>query len=52
MLPGDTETVKVDLLVFGPVAKMYTDDEFKVTMSNLVLLALCVCVFLSLMKNS
>ncbi|XP_050930565.1 uncharacterized protein cfap92 [Lates calcarifer] len=30
LLPGDSETIKVDLLVFGPVAKMYTEDEFKI----------------------
>ncbi|XP_058487178.1 uncharacterized protein FLJ43738, partial [Solea solea] len=30
LLPGDTETIKVDLLVFGPVAKMCKDDEFKI----------------------
>nr|XP_040059619.1 uncharacterized protein cfap92 [Gasterosteus aculeatus aculeatus]XP_040059620.1 uncharacterized protein cfap92 [Gasterosteus aculeatus aculeatus]XP_040059621.1 uncharacterized protein cfap92 [Gasterosteus aculeatus aculeatus] len=30
LLPGDTETVKVDLLVFGPLAKLYKEDEFKV----------------------
>ncbi|KAI4794997.1 hypothetical protein KUCAC02_031706 [Chaenocephalus aceratus] len=30
LLPGDTETVKVDLVVFGQVAKMYKEDEFKV----------------------
>ncbi|KAK1901024.1 hypothetical protein KUDE01_003996 [Dissostichus eleginoides] len=29
LLPGDTETVKVDLVVFGQVAKMYKEDEFK-----------------------
>ncbi|XP_051270848.1 uncharacterized protein cfap92 [Dicentrarchus labrax] len=29
-LPGDTETVKLDLVVFGPVAKMYKEDEFKI----------------------
>nr|XP_046236258.1 uncharacterized protein cfap92 isoform X2 [Scatophagus argus]XP_046236267.1 uncharacterized protein cfap92 isoform X2 [Scatophagus argus]XP_046236274.1 uncharacterized protein cfap92 isoform X2 [Scatophagus argus] len=29
-LPGDTETVKVDLITFGPVAKMYKEDEFKI----------------------
>ncbi|KAK5873097.1 hypothetical protein PBY51_013741 [Eleginops maclovinus] len=30
LLPSDTETVKVDLVVFGQVAKMYKDDEFKI----------------------
>ncbi|XP_037346559.2 uncharacterized protein FLJ43738 isoform X2 [Pungitius pungitius] len=30
LLPCDTETVKVDLLVFGPLAKLYNEDEFKV----------------------
>ncbi|XP_010732956.2 uncharacterized protein cfap92 isoform X1 [Larimichthys crocea] len=28
-LPGDTEAVKVDIVVFGPVVKMYTEEEFK-----------------------
>ncbi|TKS71208.1 hypothetical protein D9C73_005342 [Collichthys lucidus] len=28
-LPGDTKTVKVDIVVFGPVVKMYTEDKFK-----------------------
>lgn len=49
LLPGDSETIKVDLLVFGPVAKMYTEDEFKVTMTR----CLCVCLYcVSLMNNS
>uniref|UniRef100_A0A3B4U580 Si:dkey-57n24.6 n=1 Tax=Seriola dumerili TaxID=41447 RepID=A0A3B4U580_SERDU len=30
LFPGDTETIKVDLIVFGPVAKMYKEDEFKI----------------------
>nr|XP_020444289.1 uncharacterized protein KIAA1257 homolog [Monopterus albus]XP_020444290.1 uncharacterized protein KIAA1257 homolog [Monopterus albus]XP_020444291.1 uncharacterized protein KIAA1257 homolog [Monopterus albus]XP_020444292.1 uncharacterized protein KIAA1257 homolog [Monopterus albus] len=30
LLPNDTERVKVDLIVFGPVAKMYKEDEFKI----------------------
>ncbi|XP_029990132.1 uncharacterized protein cfap92 [Sphaeramia orbicularis] len=30
LLPGDTETVKLDLLLFGPVAKLYKEDEFKI----------------------
>ncbi|KAL3059284.1 hypothetical protein OYC64_011245 [Pagothenia borchgrevinki] len=30
LLPGETETVKVDLVVFGQVAKMYKEDEFKI----------------------
>ncbi|KAK9528490.1 hypothetical protein VZT92_012644 [Zoarces viviparus] len=29
LLPDDTQTVKVDLVVFGPVAKIYKEDEFK-----------------------
>ncbi|CAB1456112.1 unnamed protein product [Pleuronectes platessa] len=30
LLPGDTETTKVDLLVFGPGAKLFQDDETKI----------------------
>ncbi|XP_034724363.1 uncharacterized protein cfap92 isoform X2 [Etheostoma cragini] len=30
LLPSDTKTVKVDLVLFGPVAKMYKEDEFKI----------------------
>lgn len=33
LLPGDTATAKVELIVFGPVAKLYKDDEFKVTLT-------------------
>lgn len=33
-LPGDTEAVKVDIVVFGPVVKMYTEEEFKVSMTR------------------
>ncbi|XP_040014918.1 uncharacterized protein cfap92 [Xiphias gladius] len=30
LFPGDTEIIKVDLVVFGPVAKMYKEEEFKI----------------------
>nr|XP_019942022.1 PREDICTED: uncharacterized protein KIAA1257 homolog [Paralichthys olivaceus] len=30
LLPGDTETTKLDLVVFGPGAKLYKDDESKI----------------------
>lgn len=33
LFPDDTETAKVDLVVFGPVAKMFREDEFKVIMT-------------------
>lgn len=39
LFPEDTATVKVDLVVFGPVAKLYREDEFKVSMTW------CTCVF-------
>lgn len=46
-LPGDTETVSVDLIMFGPVAKIFKEDEFKVTMTCLYvcecLQYVCVC---------
>ena len=32
-LPGDTKPVNMDLIVFGPAAKMYKEDEVKVTMT-------------------
>lgn len=32
-LPGYAETVNVDLIMFGLVAKIFKDDEFKVTKS-------------------
>ena len=50
LLPGDTETTKVDLLVFGQGVKMYNDNEIKVTMTWCMCLGFSVCV--SLMKNS
>lgn len=45
-LPGDTETVNMDLIVFGPVAKMYKEDEFKVTMIWCMCVHVYVCVLL------
>ncbi|KAK7907411.1 hypothetical protein WMY93_016023 [Mugilogobius chulae] len=30
LLPGDAEAVKLDLLLFGPVAKLYKEDESKI----------------------
>ncbi|KAG7229691.1 hypothetical protein INR49_012738, partial [Caranx melampygus] len=30
LLPGDEETVKADLIMFGPVAKMCKEDELKI----------------------
>ncbi|XP_026200382.1 uncharacterized protein cfap92 isoform X1 [Anabas testudineus] len=30
LLSSDTEPVKVDLVLFGPVAKMYREDEFQI----------------------
>ncbi|XP_055077983.1 uncharacterized protein cfap92 [Periophthalmus magnuspinnatus] len=30
LLPGDTETVKLDLLLFGPVAKLYKEEGSKI----------------------
>lgn len=30
LLPGDTESVKLDLLLFGPVAKLYKEEESKI----------------------
>lgn len=41
-LPGDAETVIVDLILFGPVAKMYKEDEFKVTMIWCMCVRMCV----------
>lgn len=38
--PGDTETVNVDLIVFGLVAKLYREDKFKVTRTW----CMCSCV--------
>lgn len=32
-LPGDAETVSVDLVVFGPVAKILKDDKFEVSVT-------------------
>lgn len=36
LLPGDTETVKVDLVLFGPVAKLYKEDESEVNMTPIL----------------
>lgn len=30
-LPGDEETVNLDLIVYGQLAKLYQGDDFKVT---------------------
>lgn len=32
-LPGDTKPAIIDLVVFGPAAKMYQGDELKVTVT-------------------
>lgn len=39
--PGDTDMVSVDLIVFGPVAKLYREDKFK------VIRTWCMCSCLS-----
>lgn len=39
LLSSDTEPVKVDIVLFGPVAKMYREDEFEVTITWYM----CVC---------
>lgn len=41
-LPGDTEAVKIDLVVFGPVAKMYEGNEFKVNVTSYICVPICV----------
>lgn len=33
-LPGDENTVNMDLIVYGPLAKLYRGDDFKVTKAS------------------
>lgn len=42
-LPGVKNTVNMDLIVYGPLAKLYRGDDFKVTMTLCV--CACMCAF-------
>lgn len=33
-LPGDENTANLDLIVYGPLAKLYRGDDFKVTVAS------------------